>query len=259
MKKLGIIIGMLAIAIFSHAQSSFNFSLGPGIPLNEYKTTLGDNGFGGQIGLNFALQGTPLSAGFQFGYLNTGMLTDQHDFTVDIKAGNLLIDQIYMLFESQISNNTVLGHVNLRLTSPTRIVKIYGEGLIGFRYLYTSTRISDITPDDQRNENYNYNTEQFLTSKKQLEDYALSYGAGGGLMFQLGRNIWLDLGARYLLGSESEYYTKDDIQDWDIEISVESEPEPGEPQDFTGAEFSGVAKSSVIDMLFINIGISFTW
>jgi hypothetical protein len=74
----------------------------------------------------------------------------------------------------------------------------YLEGLIGGAYLFTETTIKS-----EGNEE--------VASSTNFDDFAWNYGAGGGFMYEVYRNdddgsaFFIDLKARYLLGTEAEY------------------------------------------------------
>jgi len=255
MKKILLFTMLIALmAGTASAQSSFYINLGPGLPQGDYKTKLDGIGFGGTLGFNAAIQDSPIGWGLSFGYQNTGLKSEEHDLSADVVFNGKVIKQIPFYLKSTISNNIILTHLNLRVTSPTDIIKIYGEGLIGFRYLFTSAKIEDITAEKEHDYDHSYDDDD-INSDNVLSDFSFSYGAGAGLMIELTKGVALDVRARYLWGTKAKYLNKDDIKSMDVEISSD---------DDTGSSYKEIdtnfaTRSSELDMLFIEAGIAFTF
>jgi hypothetical protein len=74
----------------------------------------------------------------------------------------------------------------------------YIEGFFGGAYIFTETTIKS-------------QGEEEVASSTNFDDVAWNYGGGGGLMYEVHRNagdgsaLFIDLKARYLLGTEAEY------------------------------------------------------
>jgi len=103
------------------------------------------------------------------------------------------------------TNNIFLGHMLVRLQQDAGIVSPYLDGLVGLNYLWTATKIRDADNSEE------------ITSSKNLDDLAFSYGIGGGIMFNVYESrthvadiakIYIDLKVRYLYGGEAEYLKK---------------------------------------------------
>lgn len=189
----------------SYAQSPFqagiNFALG--FPQTEFKENVDNTGLGLSGHFCYNLSQTPLSIGASFGFLIYGRATRKEPLSTTIPD---------VIVNVETTNNILLGHLLLRIQPPTqsRIIRPYVEGLFGFNYLWTETKVKDWDWDED------------IISSKNYDDTALSYGGGGGLMIQVyqGRKekskglytINIDLGVRYLFGGEAEYLKKGDIQ-----------------------------------------------
>jgi hypothetical protein len=108
----------------------------------------------------------------------------------------------------QTDNSIMEGLLMLRLQSPAGPFRPYLDGLVGINYLVTMTTLSDTWSGQE------------IASDKNLDDTALAYGAGGGVMFRLSkrdpssrlRAILLDVRARYLVGGEAQYLDQGTIR-----------------------------------------------
>ncbi len=98
-------------------------------------------------------------------------------------------------------------HAILRAMGPDRAVRPYAEMCFGGAFLSTSTTIS------------NYMTDEEISSNWDHSSWAWNAGAGAGLMIRVFQpdvkssigSIYLDLRARYLAGSRTDYLRKEDI------------------------------------------------
>lgn len=98
------------------------------------------------------------------------------------------------------TNSLVNFHILFTLGLPRGRIRPYIEGLFGGAYIYTSTSVKS-----------QWTGQDFATSTN-FDDFAWSYGAGGGFTILLSgdpntdqNTIYLDLKGRCLLGSEAEY------------------------------------------------------
>jgi len=108
------------------------------------------------------------------------------------------------------SNNIVQGFFILRGQMPTGPIRLYGDGLIGFNYLFTETKISD---SDEPSED--------IVSTTNQDDAVFAYGLGGGVMVPVytkpaekGKpiEVLIDGGLRYVLGGEAQYLKEGSIK-----------------------------------------------
>lgn len=98
------------------------------------------------------------------------------------------------------TNNLVNFHMIFELGLPAGRIRPYVQGLFGGQYLFTETSV--------KNES---NNEEFASSTN-YDDWAWSYGAGGGISILLAGDpvtelgaIYLDFKGRFLFGSKAEY------------------------------------------------------
>ncbi len=193
----------------------FGIGFTGGFPQGDFKSSLDDNGFGINANLTFHLgRQMPFLAGVEFAYLIYGSESRRVPFSLTIPD---------VTVEVQTSNNIVQGHLFLRAQNPDGIIRPYADGLFGFNYLFTETKIKD---EDRGNE------PDEIASSTNLDDIALSYGFGGGVMFQVYMSeqkpeqirkptaILVDLRLRYLFGSEAEYLKKGGIERENGQVTI---------------------------------------
>ncbi len=185
-----------------YLQGGINFMTG--FPQDEFKDNVDKTGFG--IGLEgaFIIPQSPLRVGLSFGYLVYGSENREEPFSLTIPD---------VTVDVHTENSIVQGHLFLRVQPPEGPVRPYLDGLIGFNYLFTQTRIKD-----------QGNSDEEIASSTNFDDFAFSYGAGGGIMFRVYKsndlrpegsfglsNVNIDLRVRYLFGGEAEYLKEGSI------------------------------------------------
>ena len=163
------------------------------LPQGEFKDNVEKNGFGLGGSFCYRLPQSPVSVGAEFDFAIYGQAQYEEYF-----AG------LPVRVNVQTDNSILQGLLLLRLQPPSGPVRPYADGLFGFNYLFTTTTIKDRRNDEE------------VASDKNLDDTALAYGGGGGIMFRLSqrdpgpgkhglRAILLDLRARYIVGAEAKY------------------------------------------------------
>ena len=173
-------------------EAGINFTLG--FPMGEFKDNVKRTGFGvsGEFLLFTPTIQNPFSIGLNLGYINYGSESRTEPFS-------LTIPDVYV--DVNRTNNIVNFHVLFRLALPYGLVRPYGEALFGGSYIFTETSI------------ISRGTEE-VASSTNFDDFAWSYGAGGGFLIQVYEpdnpddklgTVFIDLKARYLNGSEAEY------------------------------------------------------
>jgi len=192
---------LLIVFIFISSKNSFaqtggiNFTVG--VPQGEFAEELENNGYG------FGLHGTlwapdnvrPFTVGLNFNYLIYGIENRSfYIFNTSVRA-----------IEKR-TNSLMNFHLLFQVSPFGGTVRPYAEGLVGGAYLFTESSIeNEITGED-------------VLSSTNFDDFAWSYGAGGGLLIRVGKdmgdvtNLYLDLKVRYLLGTEAEYLKEGSIQ-----------------------------------------------
>ncbi len=173
-------------------EAGLNFTLG--FPMGEFKDNVKRTGFGisGEFLLLTPTVQNPFSIGINLGYLNYGSESRTEPFSLTIPD---------VVVDVNRTNNIVNFHILFKLAFPSGIIRPYAEGLFGGSYLFTETSIKSRGVDE-------------VASSTNFDDFAWSYGAGGGFLIQVFSSdnpedkvgsVFIDLKARYLYGSEAEY------------------------------------------------------
>ncbi len=202
-KKKQIVLFTIALAIsFSGAlysqQAGLNLSLA--LPQGEFGEQIDNLGFGlsGEFLFLSPKPRAPFGFGLNVGYYIYGMESRREPWSLTIPDVFVEVDR---------TNNLLNFHVLFEIGLPTGRVRPYLQGLFGGAYLYTQTSVSG-----------DYN-QQTIASTTNYDDWAWSYGVGGGLLILLGGDpvteegaLYLDLKARYLFGSEAVYLKEGDVE-----------------------------------------------
>ena len=174
-----------------YAQSwEVNLNFITGFPQNEFGDNVDNVGLGGGGGFGYHLGSNPILVGGEFSFLIYGSETQR--VPVIITIPNVTVDV-------QTSNNIFIGHFFVRLQSNQGGLRPYLEGLIGLHNLFTETEIKNGTGNE------------VIAKSTNQEDYALSYGAGAGLMIRVHKTdddikeVFINLRGRYLFGGEADY------------------------------------------------------
>ncbi|MBA4251899.1 MAG: hypothetical protein C0425_10700 [Chlorobiaceae bacterium] len=181
------------------AGGGINFIIG--MPQKEFKENVGRNGYGlGIEALYYLTPAIPLGIGVNLGFLNYGNETRNAPLSTTIPDITVRVDR---------SNNIGNFHLLFRLTQNFSNFSPYLDLLLGGSYFYTETKV------------VNRSNNQEFASDKNFEDWAFSYGYGGGVMINIFNSkdettgrvipIFLDIKGRYLLGSEAEYLSEKDF------------------------------------------------
>jgi len=180
-----ILIGLLLLssATYLYAQPSTSFFFTTAIPVNEYQDFDNEVGYGGNLEFFFISPSKekPIGMGVSLSYIGQGLYF--YDDPCDC--------------ETNVGNNRANNFINLNMilqVAPTGgTVRPYLETIFGGSYIYSNTEI--ITLD--------YNSVHLY-----VDDWAWTYGVGGGFKFLLGADengngsMYLDLKGRYLMSSD---------------------------------------------------------
>jgi hypothetical protein len=186
------------ISSFSSAQQAgINLSLA--LPQGEFADQVDNLGYGlsGEFMLFSPKPRAPFGFGLNLGYYIYGS-ESRSEPMYNIPEVSVRVDR---------TNNLVNFHILFEIGLPTGRIRPYLQGLFGGQYLFTETSV--------KNEN---NSQEFASSTN-YEDWAWSYGAGGGISILLSGDpvteigaIYLDLKGRYLFGSEAEYLKEGSVE-----------------------------------------------
>lgn len=188
-------------------QGGLNLLLG--FPQDEFRGNMDNIGVGIAGDLLYLPPSLPIGMGLSIGVMVYGADHRREPFSTTIPDVEV---------EVTTTNNVGMGHLLLRTQGELGILQPYLDGLFGFSYFYTRTKIEDIgsTNDEE------------IASTTNLSDFALSYGAGGGIMIKIHEKksvlendtendeiigkVFIDLRIRYIAGGEAEYLKKGSIQ-----------------------------------------------
>lgn len=179
-------------------QVGVNFILA--FPQDEFSDIVKQTGFGGAGEFLYRFPLVPISVGFAGSYIIYGSESRRERFS-------LTIPDVYV--DVNTTNNIATGHFLLRAQPRQGSVRPYLDGLIGFNYLFTQTKIESQGTGDE------------VASSTNLDDFAFSYGGGGGLMITLYQDkqaedglatVNLDLRLRYMFGSQAKYLKEGSIE-----------------------------------------------
>jgi hypothetical protein len=191
-KILLLLLLVLSVPGSSLFAQSAGINFMAGLPMGEFKDNVDRAGWGvsGHFLFLPITKENPFSIGLNVGYLNYGSESRREPFSETIPDVTVDVDR---------TNNLVNFHVVFQAAWPTGSLRPYIEGLFGGSYLFTETSIKSRGVEE-------------VASSTNFDDFAWSYGGGGGFMIRLTSNpdeqissIYLDLKARYLAGSKAEY------------------------------------------------------
>jgi hypothetical protein len=237
-----------------------DFNLTMGIPMYMFSDVSSSLPFGFSLNvLHQPRSYVPILFGGGITYLNAGGNRLTRTLTADITAGNVLIDQIVMPLEFRINNNIINGHAMVRFQGPWKVVKPYIDLTGGFNYLWTTTAVYDLS-DERYFAANNNNDDGLITRKTQVNDITWAAGFGAGMYIRLNPAMYLNLNAHYMGAGWAQYYDRNQIKDWDIQLNVSgvgANPESGAFQS-DDLSLSGIPKNSRTDMLYAQLGLGFS-
>ena len=174
-----------------------------GVPLGEFRDNTDRLGFGGSVFGGLRIGASPVVFGVDLGFLVYGRSVDTVPFSSTVGPR--------VQVEVVTTNNIVEPHLVLRLQPADGQVRPYLDGLFGFKYLFTETRVRDEDRFDDED----------IASTTNFQDLAVSGGIGGGLdvrVYRGGpkqdvRTVSVHLGVQYLLGGRAEYLAEGPLED----------------------------------------------
>ena len=191
-----ILLGMSSAVQAQRFQAGADFSTA--VPLGTFKDNVINNGYGVSGNFLIRIGSLPLLAGIDLGTVRYGSTSRREPLGPTIPEVTVKV---------QTNNNIFLNHFLLRLQPREGRVRPYADGLIGLKYLSTSTSVSDTRGGEA------------IASTKNFSDTAFSYGYGGGLQVRLARTarseILFDSKIHYLRGGRAEYLREGSIRQVD--------------------------------------------
>jgi len=183
-----------------------SFGLLVGQPSGDFGDNVSDTGYGVVLAGGIQLPESPVFLGIELGYLIYGHERRSEAFNADIP--DVRVDVVT-------DNSIFQANVFLRLQPQSGKIRPYVDGVVGFKYLFTETTVQDT-------EGWVFDR---IADYVNFDDWALAYGIGAGAAIALWERegasvseqvqvsgVYLDLGLRYLLGTEAEYLKEGSIQ-----------------------------------------------
>lgn len=202
MHRIAAVVFLLAAGCSAAAAQAFQGGLDfmVGSPQREFRKNVDNVGFGVAGNVGFAPEGTPIMLGLEFGFMNYGSTSRREPFSTTIPD---------VFVDVSTTNNFILGHAILRVQPNAGVIRPYLQGMVGFNYLFTETKIENINVPGQE-----------VASSNNLSDGAFSYGAGAGMLIWVYSppegnglsDIFIDVGTRYVFGGEAEYLKEGSIR-----------------------------------------------
>ncbi|MBI1937579.1 MAG: hypothetical protein HYS25_05590 [Ignavibacteriales bacterium] len=170
-----------------------------GSPQGEFRTNVDRLGYGLQLHGTFWTpnEERPFTIGLNIGYMIYGEMTEHRPLSEYIPDVNVEVSR---------TNSLANFHFLMQVSPFNGTLKPYIDGLFGGAYIFTSTNVKSESTQESFAESTNW------------DDFTWSYGGGVGLLIQLAedlgdvKNLYLDLKARYVYGSEASYLTENDVE-----------------------------------------------
>ena len=174
------------------AQPSLSFYFTTAIPVNDYQQFDDELGYGGNLELFFISPSKqkPIGMGISLSYFGQGLYFYEDPCDCETYLGD------------NRANNFTNLHLVFQVAPAGGTVKPYLETLFGGSYVFSNSQITTL----------NYSSVNLF-----IDDWAWSYGVGGGFKFLLGADdnggsLYLDLKGRYLMSSDVSLLDRNSIR-----------------------------------------------
>ncbi len=195
--KVCMVLSCLFLPCFS-GYIPFNIDFVVGHPIKEFGDNIARPGFGVNLGIGINVWGAPVAAGLDVSWMT---------YAREKKEPTYQIDTSLVRMRQKISSKIFSNHFYLRLESRKYKCFPYIEGVIGYKYLYTKSRFRVLEMDGLDDISFGVDDRDIY-----VKDFTFSYGFGLGLMFFRDETFSVELGMRYLRGTEGEYINIDESE-----------------------------------------------
>jgi hypothetical protein len=195
MKKYFSTITLLIIilTIKIEAQPSASVYFTTAIPVNDYRLLDSETGYGGNLEIFFfsPSKQKPLGMGISLSYFGQGLYFYEDPCNCETYLGD------------NRANNFTNLHLVFQLAPTGGTVRPYLETLFGGSYIFSNSQIFTL---------------DYIPVNLFIDDWAWSYGVGGGFKFLLGADddgggsLYLDLKGRYLISSDVSLLDRNSIR-----------------------------------------------
>lgn len=176
------------------------------VPQNEFDESINTLGYGVNLQGLYRFPESPFGLGIDFNFNNFGRDTREEPISTTIPDLTVRVENEY---------NLIQGLMVAKVQPQDGVLRPFAEGLAGFNYFYTQTSI----------ENRGNQSDEPIATDTNFEDWAFAWGGGGGVAIRVfdRRNSasynsenpiaagYINLGVRYLNGSEAEYLREGSI------------------------------------------------
>jgi hypothetical protein len=180
--KILTLLLLLLSANYLNAQPSASFYFTSAFPINDYRLFDDEVGYGGNLEFLFITpsKAKPMGMGVSFSYFTQGLF-----FATDSYTGETILS-------SNKANNFSNLHLIFQLAPTGGTVRPYVETFFGGSYIYSCSQIFTL---------------DYVPVSLFIDDWAWSYGVGGGFKFLIGGDegggsFYLDLKGRYFMSSD---------------------------------------------------------
>jgi len=199
------LLSMLLIVFFAGSSfSQFDVGLNGTLisPESGFKENVDRLGIGLTGKFAVRLGDTPFYAGLSIGGANYGSESRREILVWPVEV------------EVNTNNNILFTHLLFQARADMQPIQPYVEGLVGFNYLWTESKIKDLDAYD----------EEDIASQTHFDDFTWSYGGGFGILVKLKSfdmdedasdkqgTLFLDFKVRYLRGGQAEYLKEGDLE-----------------------------------------------
>lgn len=191
--KILTLLSLLISTTYLNAQPSASFYFTTAIPVNDYKLFDNELGYGGNLEFLFITpsKAKPMGMGISLSYFTQGLF-----FATDYYTGETILS------DNKANNFTNL-HLIFQLAPTGGTVRPYIETFFGGSYVYSYSQIFTL---------------DYVPVSLYIDDWAWSYGVGGGFKFLIGADndgggsLYLDLKGRYLMSSDVSLLDRNSIR-----------------------------------------------
>jgi hypothetical protein len=180
--KILTLLPLFISANYLQAQPSLSLYFTTAIPINDFRNFDSDEGYGGNLEIFFFSPSVqkPFGMGVSLSYFGQGLYFYDDPYS----------DESYL--SGNRANNFSSLHLIFQLAPTGGTVRPYLETLFGGSYIFSVTEIYTL---------------DYISESLYIDDWAWSYGVGGGLQFLISsdeseHSVFLDLKGRYLMSSD---------------------------------------------------------
>jgi hypothetical protein len=218
---LTILIPLFGLLVINNsiAQPSASIYFTTAFPVNEYQNFDAEIGYGANLEYFFISPSRekPIGIGINLSYIGQGLYFYEDPCDCETYVGN------------NRANNIINMNLILQVAPTGGTVRPYIETFFGGSYIYSNTDI--ITPD-------------YVSVNLYIDDWAWTYGAGGGFKFLMNAeedgngSLYLDVKGRYLMSSDVDLLNRNSLR-------------------YANNQFYDAVKETQLNFVAVQIGIVF--